>query len=353
MTADADQTPDLAQAVAYAYEGELPLMITAGTSKAFLGEAASGQPLNVSTHRGVVRYEPGELVLTARAGTPLREIEHTLAEAGQKLAFEPPHYGETATLGGTIAAGVSGPARPYAGAARDFVLGARIINGRGEVLHFGGEVMKNVAGYDLSRLMAGAYGTLGVLLELSLKVLPVPRAQATRVFEHDAAAALAQFNRWAAKPWPITGAYWEAGRSYLRLAGAESAVQAACEALGGEALDDDVAFWRSVREHERPFFKNAKALWRLSLPPAAPMPGVDGACAIDWGGAQRWLDPKANAEAVRRVAVELDGHASIYRGSAAPRFHPLPRRLLALHRRIKQSLDPAGILNRGRLYPEF
>jgi glycolate oxidase FAD binding subunit len=353
VTADADQTQDLAQAVAYAYGGELPLMIAAGASKAFLGEQASGQPLNVSNHRGVVHYEPGELVLTARAGTPLAEIEQVLAEKNQRLAFEPPHYGATATLGGTIAAGVSGPARPYAGAARDFVLGARIINGRGEVLRFGGEVMKNVAGYDLSRLMAGAYGTLGVLLDISLKVLPAPCAQATLTFEHDAATALAQFNRWAAKPWPITGAYWEDGRSYLRLAGAESAVHAACEALAGEALDKDAAFWRSVREHERPFFQNAAALWRLAVAPAAPMPEIAGDYTLDWGGAQRWLVPKANAEAVRRAAHELGGHASIYRGDASPRFHPLPRRLLAVHRRVKQSLDPAGILNRGRLYPEF
>lgn len=355
--ASTDQTDALTEQVTAAHGAGRPLAIKAGGSKAFLGERVdtrNHEALDITGHRGIVSYEPGELVMTARAGTPLAEIEAALDAEGQRLAFEPPYYGSQATLGGTIAAGVSGPARPYAGAARDFVLGAKIINGRGQVLRFGGEVMKNVAGYDLSRLMAGSFGTLGVLLEISLKVLPRPRTQATRVFEHNAEQALAAFSSWAARPWPISGAYWEAGTTHLRLSGATSSVKAACEALGGEALDDDVTFWRGVREHERALFTDAARgdLWRMSCAPAAPLADLPGELALDWGGAQRWRVTDAPADAVRAAARLHGGHATLYRGEAQPRGQALPDALLAAHRRLKNAMDPAGILNPGRLFPE-
>ncbi|ROO32402.1 glycolate oxidase subunit GlcE [Salinisphaera orenii] len=353
MSEHADLSRELSERVADAAAREAPLAIRGGGTKAFLGERAEGEALDVTGHRGIVSYEPGELVLTARAGTPLTKIEAALADAGQMLPFEPPHHGANATLGGTIAAGMSGPGRPFFGAARDLVLGTRIVNGRGEDLRFGGEVMKNVAGYDLSRLMAGAHGTLGVLLEISLKVLPAPRARATRVFEHDAATAIEQINAWQRKPWPITAAYWEDGRTYLRLAGAQSSVDSAIRALGGEALTDDGTFWQSVREQTREFFEGDDPLWRLSVAPATPMMDLEGPTALDWAGAQRWLRSAAPAETVRAAVSSHSGHASIHRGDASPRFHPLPKALMALHRRIKQSVDPAGILNRGRLYPDF
>ena len=363
MSADADQSQELAARVARAAEQRTPLAIQAGSTKTFLGEPGEGEPLDLSSHRGVVRYEPGELILTARAGTPLTEIEAVLAEENQMLAFEPPHYGANATLGGTVATGVSGPARPFAGAARDFVLGARVINGRGEVLSFGGEVMKNVAGYDLSRLMAGAFGTLGVLLDISLKVLPVPKVESTRVFEHDAARALEQFKDWGRKPWPITAAYWENGATYLRLAGAGASVESAAQALGGEPLDDSAGFWRDVREHERAFFNDARALWRVATAPAAPVLDLGDAkadehageheWALDWGGAQRWLLSDAPAESIRAAVAEHGGHASVYRGEATPRLHPVPETLMRLHRRVKQSIDPERVLNRGRLYSDL
>lgn len=353
MSAHADLSQELSEHVADAAGREAPLAICGGGTKAFLGERAEGEALDVTGHRGIVSYEPGELVLTARAGTPLAEIEAALADAGQMLPFEPPHHGANATLGGTIAAGMSGPGRPFFGAARDLVLGTRIVNGLGEDLRFGGEVMKNVAGYDLSRLMAGAHGTLGVLLEISLKVLPAPRARATRVFEHDAATAIKQINAWQRKPWPITAAYWEDGQTYLRLAGARSSVDSATRALGGETLTDDGAFWQSVREQTREFFAGDDPLWRLSVAPATPIIDLEGPTALDWAGAQRWLRSAATAETIRAAVSSHGGHASIQHGDAAPRFHPLPRALMALHRRVKQSVDPAGILNRGRLYPDF
>lgn len=354
-TRDADQSETIAERVAAAYDNATPLAIRAGNSKTFLGESGRGEMLDVSTHRGVVSYEPGELVLTARSATPLAEIEAVLADAGQQLAFEPPHFGGSATIGGTIAAGLSGPARPFSGAVRDFVLGARIVNGRGEPLRFGGEVMKNVAGYDVSRLMVGAFGTLGVLLDVSLKVLPVARRQVTQVFEHDAETALEAFKQWRLRPWPITGAYWENNRTYLRLAGAETAVVAAQRALGGQTLAAaDRAFWASVREQDRAFFtRDERPLWRLSLPPAAPLHTLDGDTAIDWGGAQRWLLTDADAATLRETVAAQGGHASVYSGNASPRFHPLSASLATLHQRLKASMDPAGILNPGRMYPDL
>lgn len=354
MTTSADQSEPLSERVAEAFANATPLHVRGSGSKDFLGETVQGDTLDVTGHTGVVNYEPGELVMTARAGTPLADIETVLDDAHQMLAFEPPHFGENATLGGTIATGLSGPARPFTGAARDFVLGCRIVNGQGQILRFGGEVMKNVAGYDLSRLMAGSYGTLGVLLDVSLKVLPVPRTQVTQVFEHTAAQALEQISDWQLKPWPITGAYWEDGKTYLRLAGATSSVESACEKLGGDALDDDRAFWHAVREHQRPFFTTTdRPLWRLSLPPAAPMLDIDGDCVIDWGGAQRWLQSDMDAVALRRIVKEAGGHANVYRGDALPRFHPIGESIMALQQRLKKSMDPAGILNPGRIYPEL
>ncbi|MGN8197542.1 glycolate oxidase subunit GlcE [Salinisphaera sp. RV14] len=352
----ADLTEALAAQVAEAHHSRSPLALTGGGSKPFLGEALDrdAAALELGAHRGIVSYDCGELVITARAGTPLAEIEAALDAEGQRLAFEPPHYGEAATLGGTIATGVSGPSRPYAGAARDFVLGTRIINGRGEVLRFGGEVMKNVAGYDLSRLMVGAFGTLGVLLEISLKVLPAPRFTRTRVFEYDQAAAIERFNTWGLKPWPITGAYWEDGRAYLRLSGAESSVRAAMETLGGETLAEDDTFWTDVREHRRVFFTNNRSpLWRLSVAPATPPLDLVGETVMDWGGAQRWLISDRPAETVREAVAAHGGHASVYRGAISPRQHPMPAPLLRLHKRLKQSMDPAGILNPGRFCPDF
>ena len=462
-----DLTQTLAARVASAQAEGRPLRIQGGGTKTWLGRAVAGEPLAVVDHRGILSYEPTELVITARAGTPLVEIEAALAERGQWLAFEPPHFSQSqfstshvspgqisygqisyghirtghisaghistadsqgasqgttqgdnplpvdpkdppraATLGGTIACGLSGPARPYAGAARDFVLGVRIINGKGDVLRFGGEVMKNVAGYDLSRLMAGAQGTLGVLLEVSLKVLPRPVAELTLVFELSPAEAIRRFNDWAGQPLPLSAACHDGERAYIRLAGNEAAVRAAQARLGGEVLgaqapageDRDAAdFWRAVRELGHPFFRQGAApLWRLSLPPTAPLDSRLGSQFIDWGGAQRWVHgehplwPVAQAAgghatchglkfgrvahpdsaeahlgpAVSTADAVNAGHAprAVSPGSrerepaAIPEaevFQPLPLALLALHRRLKAALDPRGILNPGRIYPEL
>lgn len=353
-SSDRDHSQTLAQQVQQAFETDMPLALRGAGTKHFLGETGTAEHnLELTTHRGILHYEPGELVLTARAGTPLVDIQASLAEAGQCLAFEPPAFGAHATLGGTIATNLSGPARPFTGAARDFVLGARIINGRGEILSFGGEVMKNVAGYDLSRLMAGAFGTLGVLLDISLKVLPQPRTTVTQVFEHDRDTALQQFSAWGRRPWPITAAYWEDGRTYLRLAGATSAVTAARDTLGGEALAGQAVFWADVGEQRRAVLAGDRPLWRLSLPPATAALDTDRVAAVGWGGALRWLKSDEEATGLRAWVSRLGGHATLYRGDAPSRLQPLAGPLAAAHTRLKASLDPAGILNPGRLYAQL
>ena len=291
-------------------------------------------------------------MITARSGTPLAEIERTLASQRQMLAFEPPHFGP-ATLGGTIAGNFSGPRRPYAGAARDFVLGCRLINGRGEALHFGGEVMKNVAGYDVSRLQCGALGTLGVLLEVSLKVLPRPAREITRVLELEPAAALQRLHHWARLPLPVSATCLVEGRLYLRLEGSAEAIEAASDQIGGDTLADDT-FWHGIREQQHPFFADERPLWRLSLPSDTPPLPLPGRWLYEWGGSQRWLLSTASAADIRAAAQEAGGHATVFRrGDRQQAFQPLPAALLRYHRRLKQAFDPHGLFNPGRLYPEL
>ena len=349
---DSDCTQEFRAAIRAAISDNTPLNIVGGNSKEFLGRTPTGARLAAAAHRGILHYEPNELVMTARAGTPLRELEQALAERGQMLAFEPPHFGEDATLGGAVACGLSGPRRPYAGALRDFVLGCRIINGRGEVLRFGGEVMKNVAGYDVSRLMCGAMGTLGLLLDISIKVLPRPATEITLVQDCTAAVAIARMNAWAGRPLPLSAAAYDGEQLRFRLSGAGSAVKAARQHTGGDPEPDSDRFWRDVREQQHGFFSDAKSLWRLSLPPAGAPLELPGKYLVDWGGAQRWLISSADVESIRAAAAAAGGHATLFRGGArdAERFHPLPSSLLTLHRALKQAFDPSGIFNPGRMY---
>jgi len=350
MTVVADLVEQVRAAAAHA----TPLVIRSGASKGFLGRGTAGTPLVVSGLRGIVHYEPTELVITAQAGTPLAEIETALAERGQMIGFEPPHYGPAATLGGTIACGLSGPARPFRGSARDFVLGTKLINGNGESLTFGGEVMKNVAGYDVSRLMCGAYGTLGVLLEISLKVLPRPASELTLALECAPDTAFAKMSDWQRAPLPLSALCYDGNRLLVRLSGAEHAVTAARCNLGGEVLADGATFWTDLREQRTAFFSAPGDLWRLSVPSTTPAIGIPGREFIDWGGALRWLKTTQNAASVFAAADAAGGHATHWRGTdTIERLQPLPAPLLGLHRRLKQAFDPHGLFNPGRLYPEF
>lgn len=345
----------LQEAVSDAVSTATALRIVGGDSKHFYGRETHGEALSLGDCRGIVSYEPTELVITARAGTPLADLQESLAQRGQMLAFEPPAFGPSATLGGTIACGLSGPRRPYAGSARDFVLGMRVLNGRGEILRFGGEVMKNVAGYDLSRLLTGSLGTLGIILEVSLKVLPRPQLERTLVFTMDQAEAIQTMNRWAGQPLPISATAHDGERLLVRLSGTESGVASAVSRLGGEVFDEGMDFWSALNEQTLDFFQQPGPLWRLSVPPTSPPLNLPGQWFMDWGGAQRWLYSEAPAATIREALSAVGGHASLFRGGdhQGEVFHPLSPVLLNLHRRLKQSFDPAGIFNPGRLYSEL
>jgi glycolate oxidase FAD binding subunit len=352
---DADLSEALRQAVLDAVDSGTPLGIVGSGSKAFYGRVSPGTVLETAGHTGILRYEPTELVMTARCGTRLAEIESVLAERGQILPFEPPRFGKNATLGGTLACGFSGPRRPFAGSARDCLLGCRILNGKGEILSFGGEVMKNVAGFDVSRLMVGAMGTLGMLLEVSIKVAPKFERELTVCFERSVDDALNDMNRWCSEPWPLSGLAYDGTRVYVRLSGSKRAVDAVHRKFGGEVCEEGDAFWEDLREQRHEFFSTEGPLWRISLAPATPVLNLPGFWFYDWGGALRWLKTDAPAETVFRAAEAAGGHATLFRGHRDDGriFQPLTGGLKSLHANLKRAFDPMGLFNPGRLYEDF
>ncbi|MFT3779059.1 MAG: glycolate oxidase subunit GlcE [Ottowia sp.] len=352
MDAAAEQ---IAEKIIQSAERGRPLRIRGGGTKDFYGQQLHGELLDARLLAGVVSHEPSELVVTVRGGTRLRDLEALLAESNQCLPFEPPRFGVAGTVGGMVAAGLSGPARASAGALRDYVLGVQILNGRGELLTFGGQVMKNVAGYDASRLMAGSLGTLGVIVEVSLKVLPVPPAEATLLFELSETSARQQLNRWAGQPLPLNASCWADGQLAVRLRGARAAVASACQSMGGQRLDDERAErqWQALRDQALPFFRLApgEALWRASVPDTATPLNL-GPTLVEWHGAQRWLRlPPAWAPRVREAAARAGGHATLFRGGdgSVPVFTPLHEPLARIHQRLKAEFDPAGIFGQGRM----
>lgn len=344
--------------------GRKAVRVRGGGTKDFYGGAPrADETIEMSGWSGVVAYEPKELVLTVRAGTPLEEVERALAAERQMLPFEPPHFAAAgsppqgasvagATIGGAVASGLSGPRRPYAGAVRDFVLGTRIVNGKGEALAFGGRVIKNVAGYDVSRLMAGALGTLGVITEVSFKVLPRPAAEATLAFALDQGAAIEQANRWAGQPLPLSAAAWQDGTLRVRISGAPAAVSAAKAKMGGEEDAGGAEYWTRLREQRLDFFAGAAPLWRISVPQTAAPLLPEHAQLVDWGGGVRWIRGDLDALSIRASAERAGGHATLFRGGdkSVGVFHPLAPAVLKIHRRLKAAFDPAGILNPGRMY---
>jgi glycolate oxidase FAD binding subunit len=346
------------------------LVIRGGGTKDFYGGPIDAEAAVLDTRglAGISAYEPSELVVTARAGTPLAELEAALAAQGQCLPFEPPRLsaagGAGGTVGGMVCAGLAGPARMAVGTVRDYVLGATLLNGRAELLSFGGTVMKNVAGYDVARLLAGSLGILGVICEVSLKVLPAPVARATLRFERDQAQAIRELNAWGGQPLPLNASAWWRGTLAVRLAGARAAVDAACAQLGGERVDDALAaaFWDGLRDQRDEFFTAAQArvaagaaLWRLSLPPTTPPLALDGDVLVEWGGAQRWLASDEAPQRIRDAAAAAGGHATLWRGGdrRAGAFAPLPPALARIHRELKTAFDPDRVFNPGRLYPDL
>ncbi|MEO8486881.1 MAG: glycolate oxidase subunit GlcE [Betaproteobacteria bacterium] len=351
----------LQETIRVAVAKHAPLRVRGGGTKDFYGERLAGDVLDVRPVAGIVDYEPTELVITARAGTTIDEIEATMHAAGQMLAFEPPRFAAGGTLGGAIASGLSGPRRPYAGAARDLVLGVKVIDGTGRALAFGGRVMKNVAGFDVSRLMTGAMGTLGVITEVSLKCLPLPRDETTRLFEMSADESIRRVNEWGGQALPLSATCFHQGRLAVRMSGAPSAVAAASARLGGDEVEAADALWTSVRDQRHAFFAGAASgrapLWRLSVGSTAPYTDLGGEQLIEWGGSLRWLatTPRSDAMKVRAWAISQGGHATLFRASDKPGdvFTPLPSTLAGLHKRLKSTFDPHGILNPGRLSSVF
>ena len=348
-----DGTAEITDRVREATARRTPLRIVGGDTKRFLGREVAGEALRTTGHTGIVSYDPAELVLTARGGTPLREIEAALAEHGQRLPFEPPSFGDAATVGGTVACGLAGPARAASGPLRDYVLGVRILSGDGRALRFGGEVMKNVAGYDVARTMAGAFGTLGVLLDVSLKVLPRPPAVRTLSLSFDQAGALAELERLSRTALPLTASCWTGGSLTLRFEGTERTLDEVQRRIGGTIVEDGTEFWRSVREHAHPFFAARTPLWRLHVPAAASVSTPPVEPLIEWNGLQRWY--ALDSTSILAIAAAAGGHATLFRcaGPAESVFTRPAEAAVRLHASLKTIFDPAGILNSGRMYPDF
>ena len=379
----------IAERVRAAAADQTPLRLRGGGTKDFYGLALQGEVLDTRVLSGILSYEPSELVVTVRAGTPLAELEAALAEHGQCLPFEPPHFARNAgdgvavgtalgaTVGGMVAAGLSGPARASVGAVRDYMLGVTLLNGRAELLTFGGQVMKNVAGYDVSRLMVGAWGTLGLLTEVSIKVLPVAPAEATLRFDCNQADALRKLHAWGGQPLPLNASCWLPGDGAgpgtltVRLRGAVAAVDAACKTMGGVRIDNThadagaavAADWAACREQTLPWFaaraqQPGNALWRLSVPATAPVLTLPAGAQplVEWHGALRWVQaPESAGDVLRKAARDVGGSASVfvaagaYESSASSGFDLQSKALEQIHARLKQSFDPAGIFNPGRI----
>jgi glycolate oxidase FAD binding subunit len=349
---------ELADRVRAADADRRPLRLRGGGTKDFYGQSLDGEVLDTRAYSGIVSYEPTELVVTARCGTPLAELQAALAHKRQTLAFEPPGFGEAATVGGMLAAGLSGPRRASAGALRDYVLGAVLMDATGRTLRFGGQVMKNVAGYDVSRLLAGSLGILGPVVEVSLKVLPEPAAHATLSMTVNESDALRLLNEWAGQPLPISASAWHSSALRLRFSGARAAVEAAVARFVAVYAATEVApeaartYWSGLREQTDEFFSGGEPLWRLSVPSVAAPFAFPGRQLIEWGGAQRWLKSTADAAVIRDAAHRAGGSATLFRAAdkSAGAFQPLAPALLEVHRRIKRELDPNGIFNPGRMY---
>ncbi len=349
-----DSRETIAAQVRDAAEHKTALQLQGGNTKAWYGRSIQATPLCLAGHSGIVEYEPSELYITARCGTPLSMIEQVISGENQMLPFEPPHFGAPATLGGAVAAGLAGPRRISGGGVRDCMLGAEIINGKGEYLRFGGRVMKNVAGYDASRLMCGSLGTLGVLMSVTLRLLPQPQREQTVVMAETPADAIHKMNAWAGTPMPITATFHDGENLHVRLTGSSSTIEKCQNEIGGDRIEQSEHFWDRVREQTHEMFVPGVPLWRIRVPPSTRPLDLPEPCAMEWNGALRWYATQAEASTVRAIAREAGGQACQFRGPPIDQvFHPLPPALLKIHERLKHAFDPAGILNPGKMYVQF
>ena len=343
--------------------------IQGGQSKSWYGDRPVGNILSTLNYQGIIEYQPEELVITVRAGTPLSEVLGTLDEKNQMFAFEPPHFGSHTTIGGMVAAGLAGPGRAQAGNLRDFVLGADMMDGTGQVLSFGGKVMKNVAGYDVSRLIPGSMGTLALLLDVSIKVLPKPVASQTLMFELSQTSAITQMNTWASQPLPISASAWIGevgnGQMFIRLSGAQAAVDAAVIKMNHEIsahrLSDEDAqiFWQGLREQTHNFFhlKEQESLWRFCVNPVSGPINLPGQTCLEWLGGQRWYKGNISKDEAKSIAMKHQGHATLFKGEKVPgqsvftslEDNPLTAPLAIVQQRLRHAFDPDGVFQTSRM----
>ncbi len=348
-----DISQQLVDQVKTAYESNSSLVIKgSGSKQQCCGRTIQGESLLTSEHSGIVNYSPVELVITALSGTSLEALNHELDINNQQLSFEPPGLGEKATIGGTVACNLSGAARPWSGSVRDLLLGVRLINGKGEHLTFGGQVIKNVAGYDVARLQAGALGCLGVLTEVSLKTMPKPKECITIVQELSESEALLKMQQLAAQSKPLSALAWHDQKLFIRLSGESKTIQKTAQTWGGEQLVEATSFWTALNEQSLKFFQTDMPLWRFSIGPAAKNLLADTETIIDWAGSQRWVLGDYDPEQLYKIAKDAGGHVSLFRGGdrTAEVRQPLSDIERKLQKRIKDSFDPGGILNPGRMY---
>jgi len=350
--ATAEHIQSLCESIKEAYSAEQALLIQGGNSKAFYGNKISTKPLDVTANKGIIEYEPSELFITALGGTLLSDIESTLDAHDQMLAFEPAHFSTSATIAGTVACGLSGPRRPYAGSIRDCVLGTHIINGKGEYLEFGGKVMKNVAGYDVSRLMCGAFGTLGVITQVSLKVIPTPQSEITLAIECSETEALTNMNNWAQTQIPITATFFIDGTLYVRMSGLDKVTKKIHNEFGGERIESSQSFWNSIKNHHSEFFQTSDPLWRCIVPNNTPPLSISGDSCMEWNGGLRWIKTTEDSEQIKNSCQLARGYASLFRSESKPTdcLAPVNPNLQKLHLNLKNAFDPKRILNPGRMY---
>jgi glycolate oxidase FAD binding subunit len=349
---DSDFIRTLCTSIQQANSSKQSLQLSAGGSKSFYGNQIFAPPLDVSANIGIVDYEPSELYISARNGTLLSEIESTLEASNQMLPFEPPHFTSQATLGGTVACGLSGPRRAYANSMRDCILGTNIVNGKGEYLQFGGNVMKNVAGYDVSRLMCGAFGTLGILTQISLKVIPKPQSEITIAIEVNQNEALETMNAWMQTQLPISATYFNNDVLYVRIAGLEKTTKKVHENIGGERFQDSDTFWKNIKDHQADFFQTDLPIWRVIIPSNTPVLSISGESCLEWNGGLRWIKSSEDAQHIINQCQTANGHATLFKAKTKandclPSISP---KLQNLHLNLKSSFDPNHILNPGRMY---
>ena len=365
-----DSAHILQQQVLQAYTEKKPLSVVGGNSKCFYGNSLDAEIIKTSCHKGILEHEPTELVITARAGTPLQEIDQTLAANHQTLAFEPPHFSDNATVGGMIAAGLSGPARPYQASVQDAVLGCTILNGKGEVLRFGGKVMKNVAGYDVSRLMVGSLGCLGIILDVTLKVIPATMAEATFIFKMEPNQCPAFINELRHQGYPVSASCHFEGELLVRFSAGNNEIESLNKSLSKNYayIDSrqlqDSSFWLHLKEHTLPFFSLEKedsdlSLWRLSVSADTDVSSLIDAQTnfiSEWGNCVYWFKSNSQSELVFNTAKNISGSASVFKANndaMTNRFQPLSAVVGNWHKELKNAFDPADILNRGKMYLEF